>query len=1015
MAGQEQADAPLDDVDEGMERFSGWAEASEAESVFYRTLDPIRNLRLKVCIRRLYGKGDRPDAHDDDDADQAADAAAQEGSDADAETRQNGAGSTTAAAASAGGGAGEGEERTEGGRAPRRKRAGRRQRDWYAESTVQWQQKLFGPRETASFVAAALQRREARTSAGSARATPAGSRVGVGALRQLAADYAEVFDKRLMRSRPATDDGSGLEAEGEETDGASLLAELGGIRLWTVTDVDAAALRRDLAPNTSTPAAAARAVDSRLTPLADVIGADGEPLKSAVAKEATAGAASWLSAADAASLRRVGATGADPDGRSAAAGAALLRNGVLRARGGQAMRVVASVDVDGEALVGRGAAAASTAAVSYDRVLCEVRAYATDNLVEALPGFSLPDPEAALRARQQRWQAADAAAGLEGLRRRAGKGAGGRDGAGADGFEEAEEEEEEAGAANGGGAGEAGAVSGPRESQFAGRRTYRFLSPAGHTFEFYVCNADDESEADGGDAEAQAEAASLQLLDQLEAAEALAAADLANRAATAARPPPGIGAAAHLARAPPGPRAAQRAVVRVEICGGAAVDGEAGAMCVSAALLPGGGWRVSALREGASEGQRVRAGALTSTAWCQPQRRRWRPTGPTSLGGLAAARQRQAARYAGAGRAAGGNRGRIAMTLTGDDGKGSVGAAGGLVSGSDAGGTRPGLESGSLLMLAAVSEDDADGPDGTGRPGGDAEDGDEESGVAEACGCAGRGGTAGLVPVAHWNHCLEVELVRDAEEDDREVEASCPRLALTCLERDGWGLVRVLGYGRSDVVTEPGCSARTVRLWRPAHSRAAAVADFFLGGASRLVDLDERDGLLPAVVSSASRFGLSTVEGAQIHLRFDTIVHRATFAGESGSWRPPKPQADAEASRPQTALQASAQTDVAASTVSMGRRATTRELIDASRTLRRRAAVLAAGRAFASLGRSGGLPPLRPPTAGRPSSGGSTPVRGDGVAAPRRRRPNPMTESAASDEPLGVPPVDDVVAADNED
>ena len=75
MAGQEQADAPLDDLDEGMERFSGWAEASEAESVFYRTLDPIRNLRLKVCIRRLYGKGDRPDAHDDDDADQAADAA----------------------------------------------------------------------------------------------------------------------------------------------------------------------------------------------------------------------------------------------------------------------------------------------------------------------------------------------------------------------------------------------------------------------------------------------------------------------------------------------------------------------------------------------------------------------------------------------------------------------------------------------------------------------------------------------------------------------------------------------------------------------------------------------------------------------------------------------------------------------------------------------------------------------------------------------------------------------------
>ncbi len=1009
-----------------MERFSGWAEASEAESVFYRTLDPIRNLRLKVCIRRLYGKGDRPDAHDDDDSDQAAGAAAQAEGDSEAEGRAAGAGASgAAAAASAGGresdGAGGGDAGDDRDRAPRRRRAGRRQRDWYAETTVQWQQKLFGPRETATFVAAALQRREARTSAGSARAAPAGSRVGVGALRQLAADYAEVFDKRLMRSRPTSDDGSGLEATGEETDGATLLAELGGIRLWTVTDVDAAALRRDLAAGTAAPAAAARAVDSRATPLADVIGADGEPLKASVAKEAAAGAASWLSAADAASLRRVGASGADPDGRSAAAGAALLRNGVLRARGGQAMRVVASVDVDAEAFVGRGAAAATTAAASYDRVLCEVRAYATDNLVEALPGFSLPDPEAALRARQRRWQAADAAAGLEGLRRRAGAGAGGRGGAGAgaggfdeegkldDGDEEEEEEEAEAGAAA------AGAVSGPRESQFAGRRTYRFLSPAGHTYEFYVCNADDEAEADAEGADAQADAASLQLLDQLEAAEALAAADLANRAATAARPPPGIGAAARLARAPPGPRAAQRAVVRVEICGAAAVDGEAGAMCVSAALLPGGGWRVAALREGASEGQRVRAGALTSTAWCQPQRRRWRPTGPTSLGGLAAARQRKAARFAGAGRAAGGNRGRIAMTLTGDDGRGALGAAGGLLSGSDAGGAQPGLECGSLLMLAAVSEDDADGPDGAGRPGGDAEDGDEESGVAEACGCAGRGGAAGLVPVAHWNHCLEVELVRDAQEEDQEVEASCPRLALTCLERDGWGLVRVLGYGRADVATEPGCAARTVRLWRPAHSRAAAVADFFLGGASRLVDLDERDGLQPAVVSSASRFGLSTVEGAQVHIRFDTILHRATFAGESGSWRPPQPQAEAEGDRPRTALQASAQTDAAASTVSMGRRATTRELIDASRTLRRRAAVLAAGRAFASLGRPGGLPPLRPPTAGRPPSGGSTPVRGEGVAAPRRRRPNPMAESAASDEPLGVPPVDDVVAADNED
>ncbi|KAA0170222.1 hypothetical protein FNF28_01644 [Cafeteria roenbergensis] len=607
MAGRENDDAPPDDVDEGMERFSGWAEASEAESVFYRTLDPIRNLRLKVCIRRLYGKGDRPDAHDDDDSDQAAGAAAQAEGDSEAEGRAAGAGASgAAAAASAGGRESDGEGGGDAGddrdRAPRRRRAGRRQRDWYAETTVQWQQKLFGPRETATFVAAALQRREARTSAGSARAAPAGSRVGVGALRQLAADYAEVFDKRLMRSRPTSDDGSGLEATGEETDGATLLAELGGIRLWTVTDVDAAALRRDLAAGTAAPAAAARAVDSRATPLADVIGADGEPLKASVAKEAAAGAASWLSAADAASLRRVGASGADPDGRSAAAGAALLRNGVLRARGGQAMRVVASVDVDAEAFVGRGAAAAATAAASYDRVLCEVRAYATDNLVEALPG-------------------------------------------------------------------------------------------------------------------------------------------------------------------------------------------------------------------------------------------------------------------------------------------------------SDAGGAQPGLECGSLLMLAAVSEDDADGPDGAGRPGGDAEDGDEESGVAEACGCAGRGGAAGLVPVAHWNHCLEVELVRDAQEEDQEVEASCPRLALTCLERDGWGLVRVLGYGRANVATEPGCAARTVRLWRPAHSRAAAVADFFLGGASRLVDLDERDGLQPAVVSSASRFGLSTVEGAQVHIR----------------------------------------------------------------------------------------------------------------------RPNPMAESAASDEPLGVPPVDDVVAADNED
>ncbi|KAA0175607.1 hypothetical protein FNF27_03020 [Cafeteria roenbergensis] len=755
MAGREKDDAPPDDVDEGMERFSGWAEASEAESVFYRTLDPIRNLRLKVCIRRLYGKGDRPDAHDDDDSDQAAGAAAQAEGDSEAEGRAAGAGASGAAtAASAGGresdGAGGGDAGDDRDRAPRRRRAGRRQRDWYAETTVQWQQKLFGPRETATFVAAALQRREARTSAGSARAAPAGSRVGVGALRQLAADYAEVFDKRLMRSRPTSDDGSGLEATGEETDGATLLAELGGIRLWTVTDVDAAALRRDLAAGTAAPAAAARAVDSRATPLADVIGADGEPLKASVAKEAAAGAASWLSAADAASLRRVGASGADPDGRSAAAGAALLRNGVLRARGGQAMRVVASVDVDAEAFVGRGAAAATTAAASYDRVLCEVRAYATDNLVEALPGFSLPDPEAALRARQRRWQAADAAAGLEGLRRRAGAGAGGRGGAGAgaggfdeegkldDGDEEEEEAEAEAGAAA------AGAVSGPRESQFAGRRTYRFLSPAGHTYEFYVCNADDEAEADAEGADAQADAA------------------------------------------------------------------------------------------------------------------------------------------------------------------GALGAAGGLLSGSDAGGAQPGLECGSLLMLAAVSEDDADGPDGAGRPGGDAEDGDEESGVAEACGCAGRGGAAGLVPVAHWNHCLEVELVRDAQEEDQEVEASCPRLALTCLERDGWGLVRVLGYGRADVATEPGCAARTVRLWRPAHSRAAAVADFFLGGASRLVDLDERDGLQPAVVSSASRFGLSTVEGAQVHIRFDTILHRAT-------------------------------------------------------------------------------------------------------------RPNPMAESAASDEPLGVPPVDDVVAADNED
>jgi hypothetical protein len=910
----------LDDEDE----FSGWLPLEEAEPVFYRTIDPIRNIRLRVRVRRLYGREDLPVA--------SAPTADEEESGAPARMASSGS------------------HHDDDARSRHSHASGRSDdQSYFAEATFAWQAKVFGPRETVSYVHSARRRREAQQSS-------QGNKLR-SALPGLGNEYTALFDKRLMRK---AEEASALQ-EAEETDGGELLAAVGPLHLWTFTNADTAAARRDAAHDLavnggggrlSVPGGGGSGKALSTAPSAWIQGVDGQPLHDVVYTEAAATSSGWLAAADATSIRAMKVGGSDPRGKLAGPSSALLREGLLKARGGQVMRIVASVDVDTEAVSGREAAA-SERGTSFDRVICEVRAYTADNLVEVVPSFSAPDPEAALRVQQRREATADAASSLAVLRHTVPSGT-------------AHSTRDTPSAAEG-----------PKESLFAGRRTWRFRTPAGHTYEVFVCNADDEPDSTELDPRSEEEEqAAFSLLDQLEAAEALAAADASNRAMIIPRPPPGLDRAGQYGVAGPGLSAPQRVLLRLELCAGAVVSGEADSLALHFAVCDGGGWRLLGRQGAKSSEDKVRAGMTGMTAWCWPMTQHWAP-GSNLLQLL---RERQATAAA---RASGPALGTQVATLSGLGGLGALGAMGSLSVASDCGGTVGGLHQDATFALKPVLEED------------------DEIGHVESCGCGGSRRSA--LPVAHWNHHVELELVRDEAIGATDV-ATPAHCSLTCLGRDGWGRVSVLGYGRVELPTEPGSASGTARLWRPRLSPYAAVADFFLGGAGRLVDLDERDdGLLPAVTTNGSRFGLETEEASQVHWRCDVVAHRAAYRGEPGSWVNPPDVSETdvkERAEARRAFEVSATEDPDASTVAMGHRASTQELIEASRSLRRRTAALSGSLRPAS----SGVPPPRPVL------GQSASIGKGGVATFDRSRTDLGRSRNLSPVPSAVAPVDDVAA-----
>ena len=105
-----------------------------------------------------------------------------------------------------------------------------------------------------------------------------------------------------------------------------------------------------------------------------------------------------------------------------------------------------------------------------------------------------------------------------------------------------------------------------------------------------------------------------------------------------------------------------------------------------------------------------------------------------------------------------------------------------------------------------------------------------------------------------------------------------PVLYLTVLSRGEGGQVHVRGYGAAPLPSAPGAHGMHVRTWMPQGTIRSKDAEFFLGGAVRLVDASAvgvpRDMYTRAMFEGGlSRHGLRTVDSGTLNLRLHTAYH----------------------------------------------------------------------------------------------------------------------------------------------
>lgn len=98
-----------------------------------------------------------------------------------------------------------------------------------------------------------------------------------------------------------------------------------------------------------------------------------------------------------------------------------------------------------------------------------------------------------------------------------------------------------------------------------------------------------------------------------------------------------------------------------------------------------------------------------------------------------------------------------------------------------------------------------------------------------------------------------------------------PRLLLAVWEMRGDSEASVIGYGATELPVEPGHFNLRVRTWRPEGTLVQRLQDLIIGGARTLTDTTEV--LPPLEQRVASRYGLRTEPGADVHVRVQCVWH----------------------------------------------------------------------------------------------------------------------------------------------